>query len=92
MENKLYLCTQYYKQTKKNFMIYRFLKTVEYAYFADVEADSVEEAKEKLEDAEWEEDDGGEAYIGNKRIHCAENYDALDEGEYEEIDDDDWRG
>ena len=45
-----------------------------------------------MEDAEWEEDDGGEAYIGNKRIQCAENYDALDEGEYEEIDDDDWRG
>ena len=73
-------------------MIYRFLKTVEYAYFADVEANSLEEAKEKLEDAEWEADDGGEAYIDNKRIQCAENYDAFADGEYEEIDDSDWMG
>ena len=72
-------------------MIYRFLKTIENDYFADVEADSLEEAKEKLSDAIWEDDNGGESFVANKRIICAENYDKLEEEDYEEIEDTDWR-
>lgn len=75
-------------------MIYQFKKSIEYAYYADVEADSLEEAKEKLGDAKWNDDDGGEGYVSNKRIVVYESYDDIEncEDPIEELDDEDWIG
>lgn len=73
-------------------MVYQFKKAIEYTYYADVEADSLEEAKEKLADAEWKDDDGGEGYVASKRIVVFDSYDDIENGEdpIEELDDTDW--
>ena len=64
-------------------MIYRFLKTVEYAYFADVEADSVEETAENAEteesaDAAEESTDADESADAAEESSDAEDADATD--------------
>lgn len=73
-------------------MIYKFKKALEYTYYADVEANSLEEAKEKLSDAEWKDDDGGEGYVTSKHIVVFDSYDDIENGEepIEELDDTDW--
>lgn len=60
-------------------MIYVFEKALSYSYRCQIEADSFEEAKEQLEDLEWEEDDGGEAMLVSSRCKVYEDEDALED-------------
>lgn len=65
-------------------MIYRFTKTFSYRMSADVEADSLEEAKELFEsdmDIEWWEDDGGEHVLEDERYFCSEDGEDFEECE-----------
>lgn len=41
-------------------MVYKFVKDYVRTVYCIVEADTIEEAKQKAEDADWEEDYGGE--------------------------------
>lgn len=73
-------------------MIYKFGKAVEYTHMAIIEADSLEEALEKLKEDwhVWEEDDGGEGFVTWKRIQIYEDEEKLeDEEPIEEISEDD---
>ena len=67
-------------------MIYVFEKALSYTFRCEVEADSFEEAKEQLEDLEWEEDDGGEAQLEWSRCRTYEDEEALEDcNETEEL-------
>jgi hypothetical protein len=60
-------------------MIYVFEKELSYSFRCQVEADSFEEAKEQLEDLEWEEDDGGEAMLVSSRCKVYEDEEAFED-------------
>lgn len=70
-------------------MFYKFRKDWVYSTCCVVEADSLEEAKELAEDAEWETDNGGEHYLSQKAIFASEEdvEDFDSEGEYIEWND-----
>lgn len=72
-------------------MIYKFYKEVATSYSCYVEADSLEEAKEKLDncefydDMEWTEDDGGESSDVYTATRVGESVEDIEEGEYETV-------
>ena len=69
-------------------MIYRFEKSYELSWCVEIEADSFEEAKQKLEDENpmWDEDNGGETYLTSSRCLEFEDEDAAaDFDDYNEI-------
>ena len=69
-------------------MIYRFEKSYESGWFVEIEADSFEEAKEKLanDNPMWDADFGGESYLTSSRCLQFEDEDAAADGDdYEEL-------
>ena len=60
-------------------MIYRFQKDLEYRFYQTVEADSFEEAKELVDDENWEEDDAGESFLTHSSCKVFEDEDALED-------------
>lgn len=68
-------------------MYYRFQKTIERYELLDVEADSLEEAVEKMKSArrnEWYVTDDDE-YVTNYQYAEAEDEDELDDAEFEDL-------
>lgn len=69
-------------------MVYKFKRTLSIDYVCHINADSIEDAKRKLEekDCEWKEENGGEYYlsslVGYKNI----------DGEWEKISDEEMFG
>lgn len=55
-------------------MLYRISRIFEYEHFMDVEADSLEEAMQKVDDddVEYYEGEGGEHWLGVERWKCAD--------------------
>ncbi len=69
-------------------MIYRFEKQLAQTWFAEIEADSFEEAKELVKsnsNAQWDVDYGGEYELIYSRCLEYANEEAIDEEEYEEL-------
>ena len=60
-------------------MIYRFQKAIEYTFYQTVEANSFEEAKELVDDENWEEDEGGESFLTHSSCKVFEDEDALED-------------
>lgn len=69
-------------------MIYRFQKALEYTFFQTVEADSFEEAQELVNDDDWCEDDGGEAFLTHSCCKVFEDEDGLED--FDEKDELEW--
>lgn len=69
-------------------MIYRFQKDLEYRFYQTVEADSFEEAKELVDDENWEEDEGGEAFLTHSCCKVFEDEDGLED--FDEKDELEW--
>ncbi len=65
---------------------FRFYKSFEQAYGCEVEAETLEEAKAKAENAEWYDEEGGENWVTLERWKSADIPDDLDkEDDDEEI-------
>ena len=63
---------------------FRFVKAYEYQIACVVEAETLEEAKEKAEHEEWFDDEGGEHWVTLDKWKCIDIPDDLDEEEDEE--------
>ncbi|MCR4854039.1 MAG: hypothetical protein K5893_10665 [Prevotella sp.] len=65
-------------------MYFKFKRNIMYAESCEIEADSLEEAIEMLQDneddIEWADEDDGEQWVNNYEVYCCENED--DEYEY----------
>ena len=70
---------------------FQFYKTYEQAYGCIVEADSLEEAKEKAEEEVWYDEDGGESMLTLERWRCIELDEELDEDEvFDRLEGEEW--
>lgn len=68
-------------------MIYRFEKQLAQSWFVEIEADSFDEACDQLKNDNpmWDADYGGESELVSSRCLEYANEDAIDEGDYEEL-------
>ena len=68
-------------------MIYRFEKQLAQSWFVEIEADSFAEACDQLNNDNpiWDADYGGESELVSSRCLEYANEDAIDEGDYEEL-------